>query len=229
MATYPLYLTHMSERRAVVVGSGPATERKTRGLLDADAQVALVAPTLPAPLRPAVEDGALAWIDRAYRPGDLERAVLAIVTTDDPEVREEAWAEAQRRDVLINTTGDRARSTFANGACVRRGPLVVSVSTSGAAPTLSVRLREELEAQYGPEYAALLALMDALREPMQATIADFDERRARWYALLNSDVLDLLRDGRRRDAWDRAAEIVGPRVVENMDMSAECRPDPERT
>lgn len=216
MTSYPVYLTNLDEQRAVVVGSGPAARRKVEGLLDADARVTLVAPDPPVTLQEWAADGRIDWVDRPYESGDLAGAALVIVTASGA-VAEAVWAEAQERNVLVNTTGDDERSTFANGACIRRGPLVVSVSTSGAAPTVSVRLREQMAERFGPEYETLLKIMDALREPMQAHVDDFETRRDRWYQLVDSDVLELLRNDQPAEARARVRSIVGPDVAAVLD------------
>lgn len=213
MTSYPVYMTNLDAQRAVIVGGEPPVQRKAEGLLEAGAQVTLVAPSAPPALETGAENGRLEWRARSYRRGDLSGAALALVTASDPDVRERVWAEAQERNVLINTAGDDDRSTFANGACLRRGPLVVSVSTSGAAPALSVRLRDEIADAVGPEYDTLIALMDALREPMQRHVDDFQTRRDRWYRLVDSNVLDLLRQNRPGDARARIEAIVGPAVA----------------
>ena len=218
--SYPIFLTTLDERPSVVVGTGPAAERKVQGLIDADAQVTLIDPNPNPVFRQWADEGLIEWIDRSYRPGDLEGAVLAFVTDVDDETKRQVWEEAQERNVLINTTGDEERSTFANGSCLRRGPLVVSVSTSGAAPTLSVRLREEFEETIGPEYEALLRIMNALRDPMQTHVSDFRERRERWYALVDSDVLPMIRENRVADARDRIESIVGSEVVNQAEATS---------
>ncbi len=217
MTAYPVYLTDLDEQGAVVVGSGPAAERKVEGLLDANAQVTLIAPSPPASLKALAADGVIAWHDRAYQPGDLEGVALVIVTAVPSETKQRVWEEAQERNVLINTTGEDERSTFSNAACIRRGPLVVSISTSGAAPTVSVRIREQMAEAFGPEYETLLEIMDALRTPMQKHVDDFEVRRDRWYQLVDSDVLDLLRDDRHGAAWARIESIVGADVVGELD------------
>lgn len=220
MTSYPVYVTNLDDDGAVVVGAGPATERKVEGLLAADAHVTLIAPDPPTTLQEWAADGRIDWVERSYDPGDLERAALVIVTASGA-VAEKVWAEAQERNVLINTTGDDERSTFANGACIRRGPLVVSVSTSGAAPTVSVRLREQMADRFGPEYETFLEMMDALREPMQAHVDDFATRRDRWYQLVDSDVLELLRKGRPGEARERVRSIVGADVAAALNDGAD--------
>lgn len=216
MSTFPVYLTHLEEQGALVIGTGPTAPRKIDALIEAEASVSVLDPAPSAPVRRRIEEGDINWIDRAYRPGDLEGVALVIVTECDSETKQRVWEEAQARNVLVNTTGDPARSTFSNGATLRRGPLVVSVSTSGTAPALSVRLKEQLEADFGPEYEQFLTIMKRLRDPMQQCISDFDDRRERWYTLVDSDVLDLLRQGQSKEAWARIESIVGPRVMREL-------------
>lgn len=222
MSTYPVHLTALDEQRALVIGTGPAAERKIERLLEAGADVTVIDPD-PASFAAAwAKAGTVSLVERAYRKGDVEGVALIIVTEANNETKEQIWKEAQERNVLINTAGNPSYSTFANGATVRRGPLVVSVSTSGAAPALSVRIREQLEKKFGPEYESFVAILKALRDPMKAEISTFDERRDRWYQLVDSNVLDLLQGGRRGDAWARIEAIVGPAVMHRMEAEDGC-------
>lgn len=217
MTSYPVYLSAMDEQRAVVVGTGPTAERKMEGLLEVEAHVTLITPTLSSDLCGWVSEGRIDWRDRTYQDGDLEGAVLAIVTEAAPETKRHIREEAEERNVLLNITGDPGRSTFSNGACIRRGPLVVSISTSGAAPALAVRLRQYVADEFGTEYKELVDIMNALRAPMQEHVTEFPARRERWYTLVDSDVLDLLAKGHRERALTRVESIVGGEVMEEVD------------
>lgn len=213
MTVYPIFLNDLAGRPCVVLGSGHDAVRKVHELLACDARVTVVSPTLPAALRPLADAGQLTWIARAYAPGDLKGAFLAVATETNPAQTAPMWEEAQAEKVLFNAVDDVPHCSFVAGSVVRRGPLVFSVSTSGCAPALSVRIRERLEATFGPEYGALAAWMGTLRAPMAERYPDFEERRRRWYALVDSDLLDLLRDGRHDEALRRLEEIAGPEVA----------------
>ncbi len=103
---------------------------------------------------------------------------------------------------------DVSYCNFIAGSVVRQGPLTMAISTSGCAPALSVRLRQRFQDEFGPEYGVFLEWLRELREPMAARYPDFQERRRRWYALIDSDILDLFRAGRPDLARQRMAEIV---------------------
>lgn len=216
MKPYPIFLNNLDAQRSVVIGGGHEAERKTGGLLACDARVTVISPDVTDTLRDWADAGRIEWTPRDYRAGDLEGAALVIVSETNPEKTEPIWQEARARNVLINAMDDVPHCTFVAGSVVRRGPLVISISTSGAAPALSVRLRQEMEQNFGPEYEEFLHLMQDLRAPMAVHYPDFETRRDRWYEIVDSDVLDLLRDGRHSDALARIEAIVGPDVVETL-------------
>lgn len=208
MQYYPVYL-NLEGRRCVVVGGGPIAEGKVRGLLDAGAQVCVVAPGLTPALRGWAAAGRLTHLARAYEPGDLAGAFLAISATDDPDVNQQVWQEAAGRDLPVNVVDDPPHCSFIAPSIFRRGDLAVAVSTGGKAPALAVRLREQFERLVGDEHARFLELAGTIREPLAARFPDFEQRRVLWYQLVDSDVIDLLRRGDEAAARLRMAEIMG--------------------
>jgi uroporphyrin-III C-methyltransferase/precorrin-2 dehydrogenase/sirohydrochlorin ferrochelatase len=208
---YPVLLD-LRGRRAVVVGGGAVAEAKVGPLVDAGATVTVVAPALTPGLALRAREGGLAHLPRLYAAGDLEGAYLAIAATDDPEVNHAVHAEAESRGVLINVVDDPPYCGFILPSILRRGDLVVAVSTSGNAPALAVRIRERIERELGDEYARFLTLAGALRKPLAEQYPDFQVRKRLWYRLVDSDVLALLRAGDERRALERIAEITGVSV-----------------
>jgi len=215
MKVYPLFLNNLADQRCVVIGGGHEAERKAAGLLECDAVVTVIHPALSEQLQRWAAEERITWVPRAYRPGDLQGAFLAIVSEFDAETAQVIWQEAQAEKVLLNTMDDVPHCTFVAGSVVRRGPLVVSISTSGCAPALSVRLRQELEQRLGPEYGTFLELMARLREPMAARYPDFDERRRRWYDLVDAGLLDAI----RRDDLDAVRQGILAVVGEDIDLA----------
>jgi siroheme synthase-like protein len=208
MKAYPLFLIGLEQRRAVVVGGDAEAERKVDGLLACDAAVTLLAAQPTPGLVDLAQSGRLTWIERDYEPGDLHGAFLVIVTARDEALRAAAAAEAAREGALVNVVDDVPRCNFVAGSVVRRGPLVVAISTSGCAPAFAVRLRERLERELGPECGEFLEWMERLRRPLARL--DFAVRRKLWYRLVDSAVIHDLRAGRRQAARARIARIIGP-------------------
>lgn len=219
MRYYPIYLD-LRGRRCVVIGGGTIAEGKVKGLLEAEARVTVVSPQLTSQLQKLASRGLIAHVARRYQPGDLAGAFLAISATDDRAVNEQVWQEATERNItsaglsagLVNVVDDPPHCTFIAPSIVRRGDLTIAISTSGKAPALAVRLRQQLERTIGHEHARFLELVGALRAPLAARYPDFQQRKALWYRLVDSDVLDLLRQGDEHAARRRIGEITGVEI-----------------
>ncbi len=206
-AYYPVVLD-VEGRRCVVVGGGEVAAQKVGSLVACGAEVVVIAPRVTDRLRAWAEEGRVRWEARPYRRGDLAGAWLVVAATDDRAANREVWEEAQEVGVWVNAVDDPEHCSFLAPAVYRQGDLVVAVSTSGKAPALAVRLRDRFAAQLGPEYAAFLELAGELRDELACAVPEFDRRRALWYRIVDSDVLEHLRRGARDVAWARMRELV---------------------
>ncbi|HRQ40909.1 MAG TPA: bifunctional precorrin-2 dehydrogenase/sirohydrochlorin ferrochelatase [Chloroflexota bacterium] len=212
MKPYPLFLIGLQDRHCVMIGGGHEAEHKVAGLLEVAAAVTVIAPELTPTLAQWADDGRFVWLDRDYEVGDLKGAFLVIAERAGVERNTAIYEEAEAERALVNVMDDVAHCNVVAGSVVRQGPLVISISTSGAAPALAVRLREEFEGRFDPAYGTFLAWMEGLRPFIAATHPQFSERKRRWYELVDSEVLVLIRDGREAEARQLIAEIMGVEV-----------------
>lgn len=203
---YPAILL-LEGRLAIVIGAGAVAERKVRTLRDAGARVRVVSPEITAGLRRRAGAGEIEILERRFRRGDLEGAAVVVAATDDSEVNQEVFEEATERGIPVNVVDDVDRCTFIAPSIVRRGDLVLAISTGGKSPALAVRIRERFEREFGEEFAQFLDLMGRLREEVRLE-GDQDERAKAWYRVVDSEVMDLVREGRLEDARARALQAL---------------------
>jgi siroheme synthase-like protein len=208
MDIYPIGLIGLERRRTVVVGGGKVAARKVTGLLDAGAQVTVISPAFVPELRVLAGHRRVTLISRAYRQGDLADAVLVIAATNNPSINEAVWQEAEQRGCLVNVVDDPPHCNFIVPAIVRRGEVVVTVSTGGASPALARRLREQLETLIGPEYGELTALLAELRPVLQTRFGDEEIRTQAAFRLVDSDLADIIRRRGLDAARARAQELL---------------------
>jgi siroheme synthase-like protein len=154
-AYYPVFLD-LADRPCVVVGGGPVAEGKVAGLLAAGARVTVVSPTVTAPLAGWAAEGRVTHRARAYRAEDLDGQQVAFVATDDAAVTRAVAAEGRARGIWVNAADEPARCDFILPAVIRRGRLVVAVSTGGASPAAARAIREELEGYLTEDHAVLV-------------------------------------------------------------------------
>lgn len=196
-AVYPVNLV-VSGRRCVVIGGGAVAARKAEGLSAAGADVVVVAPQISEAVRslPGVT-----VVEREYHSGDLDGVWLAVAATDDSEVNRKVHADGQAAKVWVNAADDPQACSFILPAVVRRGPVVVAVSTSGYSPALASWIRQKVADQLGPEVALLAEWLSEAREEMKATGRSTEE--VDWRSALDSDMLELIRTGQMALARER--------------------------
>ena len=214
MKVYPIYLNRLDEKKTVLIGGDHEAERKAKELLECDANITLISSSITDELQSLADEKKLDWIPRTYKYGDLDGAFLVIVAQFHSDINEQVHSEANERGILINVMDDIPHCNFTFGSLVKRGRLTISVSTSGAAPTLAVRLRQKFEKEFGEEYEPFLDFMQHMRKPMADNYSKFGTRKKIWYELIDSEILSLFRENRIDEAIQIAKEIAGSTVVE---------------
>jgi siroheme synthase-like protein len=205
---YPVYI-EMREQPCVVIGGGKIAEGKVEGLLAVKAKVTIISPDLTPHLHELAKQNLITYIARAYQPGDLTGAFMVICATDRTEVNHQVWQEASANHQLVNVVDDTPRCNFIAPSILRKGDLTIAISTSGKAPALAVRLKERLQRELGSEYERFLELAGKLREPLAHHIPDFETRKALWYELVDSEILDVLARGDELLAKEIISQVVG--------------------
>jgi precorrin-2 dehydrogenase/sirohydrochlorin ferrochelatase len=195
-------------RLGVVVGGGALGERKVHTLLDAGAKVRCVTDEITPGLRAMADRSEIDLIERPYLRGDLVGAVIAIAATEDEAVNQGVFDEAVAAGMPVNVVDDVPRCTFIAPSIVRRGDLLIAISTGGGSPALAVRIKERLAEEFGNEYEAMLALLGELRNSV--TVSDDKEARSRaWYRVVDdAEMWSLVRAGRIGEARDRATKLL---------------------
>jgi precorrin-2 dehydrogenase/sirohydrochlorin ferrochelatase len=184
-------------RPCLVVGGGAVAARKVEGLLACGAHVHVVAERVGEEIRALP----VTWEERSYTPGEVAGYRLAIAATDVPGVNAAVFEDGEAAGVWVNGADDPDHCSFTLPAVIRRGPLMVTVSTGGRSPALASWLKERLASQLGPEYEALLDLLADEREAVRA--AGRSSEGLDWHKALDSDMLELIKNGHLADARER--------------------------
>jgi len=188
--------------RCVVVGGGIVAARKIRLLKSAGAQVVVIAPDLCEEILASLAVDGLTHIARPFSESDLDGAALVIAATDDVAVNRLISEFARGRNTPVNVVDNAELSTVIFPSIVDRNPILVAISSSGKAPTLSRQLRGRLEAMLPKQIGAFAEYLGRKR-------------------------LEMRVQGKRlpRSAWERLAAL-GPERAEAAfdDIALETRP-----
>jgi uroporphyrin-III C-methyltransferase/precorrin-2 dehydrogenase/sirohydrochlorin ferrochelatase len=187
MQHLPLF-ADLKHRPCVVVGGGSVAERRVRQLLDAGAEVTVIAPQLNAPLAKLAAVGEVRWAATRFAPAPpLEPYWLVVAATDDPAINADVAAAAQATKRFCNVVDDPARSSFIMPAIVDRDPVTIAVSSAGHSPVMARWLKGLIEAIVPVRVGALALLAGRFRERVRNAIPNVNERRRFWEQALSSD------------------------------------------
>lgn len=186
---FPITL-RLSGARVLVVGGGEVAARKVRLLLRAGPRIELVAEQLNAEIGALAETGQL--VHRAFRfePEQVRGCRLVIAATDDAVLNREVAAAADAAGVPVNVVDDPAPSSFITPSLIDRAPVLVAISTGGAAPVLARRLRERIESLLPAGYGRIAEFMERHRAGVKTL--PVERRRALWERFLDSPASERL-------------------------------------
>ena len=208
---YPVLL-ELAGRRCVVIGETAVRERRVEGLLAAGATAVVVLAEAPAARLDELEafDG-VTVARRTWSPADLEGAFLVVASSDDPAERDAIARASRTGGALVNVMDDVPNCDWAAPAIVRRGDLVLAISTGGASPALARRLREELSERYGAHWAELVDVLREVRGETLPQLPHLAERARRWQLALDVDEAEkLVLAGQGRELAERLrARLLG--------------------
>ena len=191
---------NLAGKKCVVIGEHPELAAKIQALRDAGARVE--------------------WRPSVFEPGDLSDCFLVITSLPD---NAEIFRLCEERKILCNAVDDPDHCRFSFGAVHRDGDLAIAISTNGVAPGLAVRLREQIQRSFGPEYGQFLALLGEVRADIAARVPEFAARRKLWYRIIDSEALQLVRS----DQLEAARALIQG-LISNTSRSDTSAEDADR-
>jgi precorrin-2 dehydrogenase/sirohydrochlorin ferrochelatase len=197
-------------KSAVVVGGGRVAARKCLTLVRSEALVTVISPELSPALRRISACVRISHIAKDYSEGDLKGASLVFAATDRPETNRAVADEAFMLGIPVNVCDSPELGSFSSPAVLRRGDLSIALATGGKSPALSRRIRKQLAATYGREYALTVSLLGKIREKL---LTRKDNRRYNnqiLSTLANSHLPELFKKGLLSDIDHLLLELCGP-------------------
>jgi precorrin-2 dehydrogenase / sirohydrochlorin ferrochelatase len=218
---FPMF-AKLEGRRCLVVGAGKVGEPKIGGLIDTGARIEVVALQASAAVKAWAEAGKITLELRAFANDDLDGAFLAVVATASRALNGSIYREAQRRGVLCNVVDVPEYCDFYYPAVVRRGDLQIAISTNGRSPSLSQKLRQQLERQFGPGYAEWVEELGETRRLVLGSDLSPERKSELLHSLASGEALKAAlaeADAKRELANRRVAKREGVnREVANQDV-----------
>jgi precorrin-2 dehydrogenase/sirohydrochlorin ferrochelatase len=205
---YPVNLD-IKNRKCLVVGGGDVGTRKVITLLECGACVTVVSIDASEKVLKLAESGRIKLKRRPYAGEDLEGMFLVICATDNEKLNLQVSRDAEKLNMLCNIADRPEACNFILPALVKRGDLVIAVSTSGKSPAFAKKLRKDLEKQYGPEYAGFLRLMGAVRKRLLSESHEPEEHKHLFEKLICRDIVQLIKNNETGKIDSILSEALG--------------------
>lgn len=208
---YPIYID-IEDRSVVIVGGGTVCARKAETMMKYGARVTIVSPQFTDEMEQWARDGVLVLRRKEYQENDLEGASMVIASTDDPCVNARVARDSRRRRIPVNVVDVTHLCEFIVPAIVERGSIQIAVSTGGKSPALARTLKEDLQKFVGPEYDEINQLLGTLRKGAKKALPTDADRKRFFDGIIAGGVLDMMRGGKKREAYQliaRACESAG--------------------
>lgn len=176
---FPAFL-NLRSRRVVVIGAGAVAAGKLDALLEAGADVTVVAPDVV----PEIERRGVTVIRRPFENADLDGAWW-VVAAGPKEVNKRVRAAAEARRIFVNAVDDPEHADAYLGGVVRRHGVTVAISTDGRAPALAGLLREALDAWLPADLDVWMSAADEARRRWKQQQVPLGQRRPQLLETLN--------------------------------------------
>jgi len=205
---YPVMLD-IRDKPAIVIGGDRIAAEKAANLSAAGAQVTVISQSFCAELLDLERKRTVVLRSKSYAYGDLAGALVVIAaTTNNSELTEAIWNEAQEHQQLINIVDVPHRCNFILPSVLKRGHLTISVSTEGTSPSLAKRIRQHLEGLFPSAYTAYFQLAAITRVYIKDHGLSYQERDAFFGDFFNSGILECLTNGNQVEALETTVQLL---------------------
>lgn len=187
MADFPLFI-NMEGRKVIVIGGGAVALRKIRILKEYGADIQVISSKILDDLKLLADNENLGWFSEnmaEYKLACLNEAFLVICASDNEAVNRMAAAHCRKHHILVDCAKPGEASDCVFPSVVRRGNVVIGISTSGGVPALTRHLREKIEAAIPEWYGDFeRALRDKRRQLKQSGLSQVERRQSlrQWIA-----------------------------------------------
>lgn len=210
MSLFPIFIK-LEGRRCLVVGAGNVALEKISSLLQAEADITVIAPILCEAVEKLAADGRIALARRLFQERDLDGQVLVVTATDSHDVNRAVFLAAQQRGLLCNSVDDPPNCDYYFASVVRRENLQIAISTAGESPALAQRLRREIDAQLPPDTGAWLAELGKLRREILAAQPAGEGRKLLLHTLAQRSVCESEQCPSRQLAFSNTTQLESVR------------------
>lgn len=170
-------LEHAAVQKTVIIGGGQVAYHKALNLLRFSISPIIVSPVFHPSFKALADEGKVHLVNKKADWHDVQDAFLTILVTDDEAVNDELAKQLTAHGKLVVHASNPSKGNAQIPAVLTRGKLVISVSTSGASPSLAKKIRDDLAGQYDSGYEGYIDFLADVRSFVKQYVPERSERR----------------------------------------------------
>lgn len=185
---YPINL-NIDKMKITIIGGGKVAYRKATNFLNFNKTVTVVSNEFIEEFEEIKEK--IEMIHDKYDKKYIEDSFVVVAATNDKQINHEIGVYCNQKGKLVNVVDDKELSNFTVPSYVKRGELLLSISTGGNSPSLSAKIKRELEEKYDESYGEYIELLGLARKKIIEENKDIKERRKKIKALIDLSIDEL--------------------------------------
>jgi uroporphyrin-III C-methyltransferase / precorrin-2 dehydrogenase / sirohydrochlorin ferrochelatase len=199
MEALPIFML-IKNQPCLVVGGGEVASRKVKTLLSSGAQVKVVSPVLEEELVELNHAGRIEFVKKEFTETDIHGMKLVIAATDDEGVNKLVSDICHAHHIPVNVVDSPDLCSFTMPAIVDRSPILIAISSSGAAPVLARLIRAKLETMIPASYGRLASIAREFRGKVKERFGSTQQRRIFWEKVFQGPIAELVFSGQEAKA-----------------------------
>ncbi len=201
--SYPIMLD-LHQKRCVIIGGGTVAARKLQTLLQAGAQVVVVAPQFSEELLAAAQDSNVILEKNVYEKQQLQDIFLVIAATDSKEINRQITTDAP---FLCNNITEPHLGNFSVPAHISQGDITLALATGGM-PAFTRLLKQHLSTILTPDLDAFNTFLLEQRDIVKSIPSTPRARTAFWRQTLTINLLNLVLAGNLASAKEKIVDAI---------------------
>ena len=185
---YPVNV-EIKDMEITIIGGGDVAYRKCKNFLAFDKCVKVVSNNFIdkfSELKDKIE-----IIEDVYKEEYIKNSFIVVAATNNKEINQKIGIYCRNNGKLVNVVDDIDLSNYTVPSYVKRGDLLISISTGGKSPSLSSKIKRELEEKYDDSYEEYIDLLGKMRKDIISNTEDIMLRKKKLNELVNLSLEEL--------------------------------------
>lgn len=185
---YPINI-NLDNLEIIIIGGGNIALRKCKNFLEFGKSVTILSPEFKRDFLEIEEK--VDFIQDIFKEEYIDEFDMVIAATDDNETNEEIACICRKKSKFVNVVDNREFSDFITTSYLKRGDLLIGISTGGKVPALSSKIRKDLEEIYDEDFSDYVEILAKIRKKVIKKYSDKTERRKVLKSLVELELDEL--------------------------------------